>query len=650
MKTPISRRSFIAAVAVAGVAATTPLSAWAVKDSEGGLVAGSFALDTDLHEVTDEEIAALVAELDGLDLPAYEGLLNAQSGMTAQSLAAGGSSVTTYAGDSMYETAIAQAKAAFPNGVSSAVIAGPDQAWIDALSASCLAAHKGPILFSEKNKMNASTSQALKDLGVKSVVIVGGTLAVGSGVESDLKRLGIKVEERLWGEHYYDTQLAIFNYGYNRGYWNKDLIILATGSGFADALSISPVSYAKKAPIFVTATNNDLTSAQKDAWKRAAQQGYGKQVVIVGGPNVVSAAARSFADSMRALANGSGKAEWVWGQTKYNTSAEIAEWAVKNHGFTWNNLAFTTGLKPWDALAGSILQGKDKSVLLLVNSPGEATIATAANHKAAISHVRFFGGTLALPGDVRTAITARLSDRVASESTGLSLSRMLDLEVAASQGYGNYSRSDIDASMNPAHFNYGTADYYQFAVVNGGYSGKVSAAQLNSFIATNGSDGMLAGRGQDFIDAAKSYGTNEVYLLAHAILESGWGKSQLARGTNVNGTTYYNFFGIGAYDSNPLGGGASTAGKNGWNTPRNAILGAAYWIKTNYHSNSYGQNTLYKMRWNYVQAAKESTVWKQYATSRTWATGIAAVMSSCYAHCGLDMSSSGLSFRVPQYS
>ena len=61
----------------------------------------------------------------------------------------------------------------------------------------------------------------------------------------------------------------------------------------------------------------------------------------------------------------------------------------------------------------------------------------------------------------------------------------------------------------------------------------------------------MKGMGAAFIEAAKEYNVSEVYLVAHACLESGNGTSQLATGVEVNGTTVYNLFGIGAYDANP---------------------------------------------------------------------------------------------------
>ena len=173
------------------------------------------------------------------------------SSLTTQTLKSA-DATTTYAGDTMYETAVAQAKAAYPKGASIAIIAGPGDAWVDALSAAGLAgAIDGPILFSNANSMHPASLQALKDLGIKKVIIVGGTAAVGVGVERDLRKAGIDPIERLWGKDCYGTNLAIFEYGERKGIWGKDLVIMATGTWFGDALSISPIAFAKKAPIFL---------------------------------------------------------------------------------------------------------------------------------------------------------------------------------------------------------------------------------------------------------------------------------------------------------------------------------------------------------------------------------------------------------------
>ena len=249
-----------------------------------------------------------------------------------------------------------------------------------------------------------------------------------------------------------------------------------------------------------------------------------------------------------------------------------------------------------------------------------------------------------------------------TEATGVSLATLAAKELRACPSALKYTQADIVASMTPTSCGAGTSGYYQFAQLNHGYSGMVSAAQLDAYIAStaNGRTGTLAGNGEAFVNAARRYGVNEVYLLAHAILESGWGTSTLAKGyvydgkTLVDGKTwpkgtYYNFYGIGAYDSSPLSGGRALAIKNGWDTPEKAIHGAARWIATNYLNNAFSQNTLYKMRWNYVEYARYGSVGHQYATDRDWATKIGSLMNAIYASASVGQAKTGLTFLVPSY-
>ena len=73
---------------------------------------------------------------------------------------------------------------------------------------------------------------------------------------------------------------------------------------------------------------------------------------------------------------------------------------------------------------------------------------------------------------------------------------------------------------------------------------KITAQEIDSFIAKYHSDSPLVGHGQDFINAQNQYGVSAHYLAAHAILESGYGKSEIA---------YQNIiYSVYAYDGDPF--------------------------------------------------------------------------------------------------
>jgi beta-N-acetylglucosaminidase len=215
--------------------------------------------------------------------------------------------------------------------------------------------------------------------------------------------------------------------------------------------------------------------------------------------------------------------------------------------------------------------------------------------------------------------------------------------------------STLKPLINPA--NKSGYSFMQFADVRVG-SG-VTGAQLNAFIDSQplGQKGIFHGRGQAFVDAAKKYGINEVYFLAHAILESAWGTSNFAKGNYYDGHklgdgktypkgTYYNFWGIGAYDSNP-NYAIDYAVMHGWSSPEKAIDGSAQWIASNYIYGDYPQPTVYAMRWDYARSnAQGQRGWHQYATSLTWQNSIPRIMNDCYNHAGV---SPNLYYVVPRF-
>jgi beta-N-acetylglucosaminidase len=146
--------------------------------------------------------------------------------------------------------------------------------------------------------------------------------------------------------------------------------------------------------------------------------------------------------------------------------------------------------------------------------------------------------------------------------------------------------------------------------------------------------GVLAGKGQAFLEAGKKANVNPIYLVAHALLETGNGTSKLSNGSitvkeiheefgniksdikNVSGKKIYNVYGIGALDQGADLWGSEKAYSEGWFTIEDAIIGGAKWIGNGYvNSTTFKQNTLYKMRWDF----STDEMWHQYATDVGWA-------------------------------
>ncbi|RIN84381.1 hypothetical protein BU004_09960 [Mammaliicoccus sciuri] len=247
--------------------------------------------------------------------------------------------------------------------------------------------------------------------------------------------------------------------------------------------------------------------------------------------------------------------------------------------------------------------------------------------------------------------------QLATESTNVStspytLDQAVDIQMALrngsepkkvlASGIRNATRAEVKDAMDTSKYVNDPVQKYQFLDLN--KSQNISATKLNELLRGKG---ILENQGNAFSQAAKAVGINEIYLISHALLETGNGTSDLANGGSIdqNGnvdlnaqTKYYNMFGVGAIDKNALYGGIKYAQQAGWNTPEKAILGGAQFIANNYIKS--GQNTLYKMRFN-----PQNPGVHQYATGIDFAKSNAKRISDFYQQIQTD----GQYYDVDQY-
>ncbi|MCG3413531.1 glucosaminidase domain-containing protein [Staphylococcus massiliensis] len=194
------------------------------------------------------------------------------------------------------------------------------------------------------------------------------------------------------------------------------------------------------------------------------------------------------------------------------------------------------------------------------------------------------------------------------------------------------SEEDIIPRMDTTQLKQDEAQRYQFLRLNKPQF--LSAEQLNQLLE---GQGVLEGQGQAFKQAATHHHINEIYLISHALLETGKGTSELANGgyvdennqvvTNDESKKFYNMYGIGAEDQDPIRLGLKTAEENGWDSVSKAIIGGAEFISNNYVKQD--QNTLYRMRWN-----PHAPGMHQYATDVKWAEHNAKRMKEYYDQIG----------------
>ncbi|MEI2402090.1 SH3 domain-containing protein [Niallia taxi] len=212
-------------------------------------------------------------------------------------------------------------------------------------------------------------------------------------------------------------------------------------------------------------------------------------------------------------------------------------------------------------------------------------------------------------------------------------------KVNSTQSWVNASKEDTTYYLNPDNFINTTVQSMQFLKLSA--KADINDSEVNERILAG--KGILSGKASSFITAANAYGINEVYLISHALLETGNGTSTLAKGVTVNGKTVYNMYGIGAYDGSAISSGAQYAYNAGWFTPEAAIIGGAKFIAQGYINA--GQDTLYKMRWNPGAAESTGKATHQYATDIGWASKQVTQIYNLYSL----LDSYILKLEIPKY-
>lgn len=256
--------------------------------------------------------------------------------------------------------------------------------------------------------------------------------------------------------------------------------------------------------------------------------------------------------------------------------------------------------------------------------------------------------------EVTTKTTIRISDKtsvdsastrgptpsdkkpsIVTETSPFTFQQALDRQMSMGNpkkshtwGWANATRAQTSSAMNVKRIWESNTQCYQMLNL-GKYQG-VSVSALNKILKGKGT---LDGQGKAFAEACKKNNINEIYLIAHAFLESGYGKSNFASGRYGA----YNYFGIGAFDNDP--DYAMKFAKNkGWTTPAKAIMGGASFVRKDYIDK--GQNTLYRIRWNPKNPATH-----QYATAIEWCQHQASTIAKLYKQIGLK----GIYFTRDKY-
>ena len=131
-----------------------------------------------------------------------------------------------------------------------------------------------PLVLTAGGSLTPSAASTLQNLGVSSVIIIGGTAAVSTAVETAITNLGITVKYRMAGADRTDTAADVATYETTTGTslpasgsyaalaglgsFNVTNVFLGRGDNFADALVAGPVAGAASQSILLTANPTTL--------------------------------------------------------------------------------------------------------------------------------------------------------------------------------------------------------------------------------------------------------------------------------------------------------------------------------------------------------------------------------------------------------
>lgn len=305
-----------------------------------------------------------------------------------------GLEVDRLAGSNRFTTAVAISQEGFPSG-SAAVYIASGANFPDALAAGPAAAFRNsPLLLVSPTSIPAEVSAEIARLNPSTIYIVGGTSVVSSAVESQLVATGAVVV-RLAGTDRYDTGRRIVADAYGiqdpASTTGVAMVYIATGRGFADALSAGPAAARVDGAVVLV---DGLASSVPAATLALLDQLNPLEIKIAGGTSVVSTGIQTQLAGLFTVTR-------IAGPDRYATSAAINADAFG----TAPTVLWATGAGFPDALAGVGLAAQVDGPIMLVRPTCAPAQAKSDLWRLNTDELFLLGGT----GPLSAAVANRVS-------------------------------------------------------------------------------------------------------------------------------------------------------------------------------------------------------------------------------------------------
>ncbi|MFC0904962.1 cell wall-binding repeat-containing protein [Clostridium sp. MT-14] len=344
------------------------------------------------------------------------------------------SRVNRLGGQDRYETAAKVAQDGWTS--SDYAIVANGEGYADALCAAPLAKEKNaPILLTAGNSLNQNALNQLKDLNVNHVIVVGGTGVVPESVLNEIKAQVPDVQDvqRLGGQDRYETSVRIAE-----ALKTKPVkAVVASGEGFADALSAGPSAAINGMPILLT-KQNSLPDAEANYLKANSSI---TETYVIGGTGSVSDSVKNLFTSPKRLG----------GADRYETNTAVLKEFVSS--FNFGNIYAALGKGPIgnefaDALTGSALAAKNKNPLIITGyTLSSSTKDFLDENVPKNSTLTVLGGT----GNISDSLADEIKDAFGKASNGGGGGGSTETNLASTI-QSNYSYKDIVDSINNSQY------------------------------------------------------------------------------------------------------------------------------------------------------------------------------------------------------
>lgn len=278
------------------------------------------------------------------------------------------------AGASRYDTAIEVSKEIYE--ASDTVVIATGEDFPDSLTASVIASENdAPLLLSSDKQINKVKSE-ISRLKAKEIIIVGGENSVSKAEEESYMELS--ETRRIAGSNRYETSLKIAE-EILKNNPNKKAVIVASGTKYPDALSISPYAAREKSPILL-ADGDKLPGAEKLVKDYSISE-----AIIAGGEDSVGKLEKYFTNIQR-----------ISGKDRYETAINIAEKFFNQA----EKISLVSGENFPDALAVSPLAAKENMPLILTPGQNKSKAVEKYISENSIKQINIFGGEQSVSDDL----------------------------------------------------------------------------------------------------------------------------------------------------------------------------------------------------------------------------------------------------------